>query len=106
MDYLTVVQNVYKGPAPARYLGSFAPFISRHYDEYLYVKDLIDNNFRQLFSRCIAQYDLKKYSKVGVVGGYAMAHKETLERIASEFNVKISEITASPIEGLVKYHTM
>ena len=105
VDYLTVVQNVYKGPAPARYLGSFAPFISRHYDEYPYVKDLIDNNFRQLFSRCIAQYDLKKFSKVGVVGGYAMAHKATLERIASEFNVKISEITASPIEGLVKYHT-
>ncbi len=32
VDYLSLVQNVYKGPAPARYLSSFAPFISSHYD--------------------------------------------------------------------------
>ena len=103
MDYLTVVNEVYKGVAPARYLGSFAPFISRHYDSCGYVKNLIDNNFRALFERCLSQYDIKG-KRVGVVGGYAYAHKEILERIASEYGVTISEITPSPIEGLVKYH--
>ena len=103
VDYLTVVNEVYKGVAPARYLGSFAPFISRHYDSCEYVKDLIDNNFRALFERCLSQYDIKG-KRVGVVGGYAYAHKEILERIASEYGVTISEITPSPIAGLVKYH--
>lgn len=103
VDYLTVVNEVYKGVAPARYLGSFAPFISRHYDSCEYVKNLIDNNFRSLFERCLSQYDIKG-KRVGVVGGYAYAHKEILERIASEYGVTISEITPSPIEGLVKYH--
>ena len=36
---------------------------------------------------------------------FAAAHKETLIRIASEFGVTISEITASPVEGLVRFHT-
>ena len=102
-DYLTVVQNVYKSPAPARYLGSFAPFISSYYDKCRYAKELVDNNFRSLFDRCLSQYDTKRL-KVGVVGGYAAAHRETLERIASEYGVTISTVTASPIEGLVKYH--
>ena len=104
VDYLTVVQNVYKGGAPSGYLGSFSPFISSHYNTVPYVKELIDNNFRSLFTRCLSQYDIAG-KPVGVVGGFAAAHKETLIRIASEFGVTISEITASPVEGLVRFHT-
>lgn len=103
VDYLTVVQNVYKGPTPARYLGAFAPFISSYYGRCKYVNDLVDNNFRSLFERCVSQYDTERL-KMGVVGGYAAAHRDTLERIASEYGVTISVITASPIDGLVKYH--
>lgn len=104
VDYLTVVRNVYKGDAPARYLGAFAPFISSHYDTVPYVKNLIDENFRSLFRRCISQYDVENMP-VGVVGGYAAAHSAILKRVASEFGVTISEITASPVDGLVKFHT-
>lgn len=104
VDYLTVVQNVYKGPAPARYLGSFAPFISSYYGKCRYVTDLVDDNFRLLFERCLSQYDTE-HLKVGVVGGYAEAHRETLERIAAEYGITISAVMASPVDGLVKYHS-
>ena len=104
VDYLTIVQNVYKGPAPARYLGSFAPFISSYYGKCRYVTDLVDDNFRSLFERCLSQYDTE-HLKVGVVGGYAEAHRETLERIAAEYGITISAVTASPVDGLVKYHS-
>lgn len=103
VGYLTVVQNVYKGPTPARYLGAFAPFISSYYGRCKYVNDLVDNNFRSLFERCISQYDTARL-RMGVVGGYAAAHRSTLERIASEYGVTISVITASPIDGLLEYH--
>lgn len=103
VDYLTVVQNVYKGAVPARYLGSFAPFITGWYDRSDYVRNLVDSNFRDLFTRCLSQYDLKN-RKVGVVGGYAFALKDILLRNAAESGIEISEIMASPIDGLVKYH--
>lgn len=104
VDYLTIVQNVYKGLAPARYLGSFAPFISSYYGKCRYVTDLVDDNFRSLFERCLSQYDTE-HLKVGVVGGYAEAHRETLERIAAEYGITISAVMASPVDGLVKYHS-
>lgn len=104
VDYPTVVRNVYKGATPARYLGAFAPFIVSHYDDCGYVKDLVDNNFRSLFTRCLSQYDIKD-NKVGVVGGYAYALKDILLRVAEESDIKISEIIASPVDNLVKFHT-
>lgn len=104
VDYLTVVRNVYKGPSPAGYLGSFAPFIAGRYDDYEYVRELVDGNFRSLFTRCLSQYGLEGRT-VGVVGGFAYALRDILLRVAAESGVELSEIIASPIENLVKYHT-
>ncbi len=103
VDYQTVVHEVYKGVSPSRYLGSFAPFILSYYSDVEYVKSLVDNNFRAIFERSLKQYDLKSH-KVGVVGGFGYANKDILKRIAAEYDVEICEITASPIDGLVKYH--
>ncbi len=103
VDYQTVVHEVYKGVSPPRYLGSFAPFILSYYSDVEYVKSLVDNNFRAIFERSLKQYDLKSH-KVGVVGGFGYANKDILKRIAAEYDVEICEITASPIDGLVKYH--
>ena len=103
MEYFHVVKNVYRGPSPASYLGSFAPFIMEHYDSCLYVKCLVDNNFRALFERCLLQYDIEG-KPVGVVGGFGFAYKEILLRVAQEYGMGISDIVSSPIEGLVKYY--
>ncbi len=103
VDYQTVVHEVYKGVSPPRYLGSFAPFILSYYSDVEYVKSLVDNNFRAIFERSLKQYDLKSH-KVGVVGGFGYANKDILKCIAAEYDVEICEITASPIDGLVKYH--
>lgn len=103
VDYLTVVKNVYKGPTPAAYLGSFAPFITARYEKYEYVRNLVEGNFHSLFSRCLSQYDLSSH-KVGIVGGFAFALKDILLNVASESGIEISEIMPSPIDGLVRYH--
>jgi N-acetylglucosamine kinase-like BadF-type ATPase len=103
VDYLTVVNNVYKSATPSKYLGSFAPFIVDHYGKVPYVTDLVENNFRQLIVRCLKQYDIEKYP-VGVVGGFGYAYRDILKKVGAEYGIRFSEITASPIEGLVKYH--
>ena len=104
VDYMTVVANVYRGQAPSRYLGSFAPWILERYDRSDYVKNLVDNNFRNFFTRALLQYDVKSY-KVGVVGGFGNANKDILMRIGEEYGVTFSKIIGSPIVGLVDYHS-
>ena len=102
-DYPTLVHHVYGAEAPARYLGSFAPFILQRYEQEEYVKNLVDNNFRGLFERTIVQYPALP---VGVVGGFGFACQDILRRIGAEYGVSFSRFLSSPIEGLIQYHAL
>lgn len=104
VDYFTVVRNVYKGEAPSRYLGGFAPFIVSRYERNGYMQNLVEENFRSLFRRCLSQYDLRN-RKVGIVGGFGQACSGILKKVASEYGIEISGIMPSPIDALVKFHT-
>ena len=103
-DYLTVVENVYKGPRPAAYLSSFAPWIMHHYESSPYVRELAEENFRRFVRRCLRQYDTDRY-EVGVVGGFGKANEAVLRKVFAEEGVAVSSITASPLEGLMEYHS-
>ena len=103
LDYLYIVRKVYGGEAPARYLGSFAPFILARYDKYEYVKNLVDFNFRGLFEKTLKQY---KPLPVGVVGGFGYAGREILRRLGKEYGVEFSRFLATPAEGLAAYHAV
>lgn len=102
-DYPTVVKNVYRGEAPSRYLGSFAPWILARYDSSEYVKALVDRNFRDFIEIHLRQYDLERYP-VGVVGGFGYANRAILEEVAGKLGVKFSTIIKAPMERLVDYH--
>ena len=99
-DYASVVRNVYKSPAPSRYLGSLAPFLLENRTN-PYVAALIDKNFRDLFERALTRYDRLP---VGVVGGFGCACRAELERLGAEYGLTFSRFIASPMEGLIDYH--
>lgn len=103
VDYMTVVQNVYRGDAPSKYLGSFAPWILERYGASEYVRDLVDQNFRDFIERALKQYDINRY-EVGVVGGFGYANRAILEKVAEPYGIRFSSIIATPVEGLVDYH--
>lgn len=103
VDYMTVVRNVYRGDAPSKYLGSFAPWILEWYESCEYVRDLVDRNFRDFIERALRQYDVDRYP-VGVVGGFGYANRHILEKVAEPYGIRFSTIIPAPIEGLVEYH--
>ena len=103
VDYMTVVRNVYKGGAPAGYLGSFAPWITARYDTCDYIKELVERNFRDFIERVLRQYDTTGL-RVGVVGGFGCACRAELERLGAEYGLTFSRFIPSPMEGLIAYH--
>ena len=103
VDYMTVVRNVYRGDAPSKYLGSFAPWILERYGACEYVRGLVDQNFKDFIERALKQYDIDRY-EVGVVGGFGYANRAILEKVAEPYGIRFSSIIAAPIEGLVEYH--
>ena len=103
VDYLTVVKNVYKGDAPSRYLGSFAPWIMARYDSSEYVRNLAEGNFRDFIERALKQYDLEHFP-VGVIGGFGHAYEKVLRKVSEPYRIHFSKIIPSSLEGLVDYH--
>ena len=73
VDYMTVVRSVYKSETPAKYLGSFAPWIMQYYGKSDYVTRLVEQNFRDFIERALKQYDIEN-CPVGVVGGFVKYH--------------------------------
>ncbi|MBQ6287226.1 MAG: hypothetical protein IJK73_06170 [Bacteroidales bacterium] len=103
VDYLTVVKNVYKGDAPSRYLGSFAPWIMARYESSEYVRNLAEGNFRDFIERALKQYDLEHFP-VGVIGGFGHAYEKVLRKVSEPYGIHFSKIISSSLEGLVDYH--
>ena len=100
-DYPTLVKHIYAGEAPARYLGSFAPFILSFYEGEEYARNLVDNNFRGFFERAVRQYDALP---LGIAGGFGYACRDILTALGKEYGIPISCILSSPLEGLKKYY--
>ena len=98
--YADIVRNVYKSPAPSRYLGSLAPFLLEKRGN-AYIDALVDRNFRDLFERTLTRYDRLP---VGVVGGFGCACQADLERLGAEYGLTFSRFIPSPMEGLIDYH--
>ena len=104
-DYAAIVGNVYHSTtSPSAFLGGLAPFILEYYND-AYIRALVDDNFRAFVRRSLKQYDVDRYP-VGVVGGFGNALKSIFSEIATQEGITLSRFISSPIEELIKYHTI
>lgn len=103
MSYPEIVRNVYRGNSPSGYLGHFAPDILSYYGTDHYMQNLVDENFRLFFARCIKPFNAGDLP-VGVVGGFGYACRDILTALGSQDGITFSTFLASPSEALIKYH--
>jgi len=99
-----ILDRVYKQPFPNRFLAKFTPFLLSHLEE-PQIFNLVFDAFDAFFMRNIMQYPLKD-TKIGFVGSVAHYFRDTLEIVAAEHGLMISEIKQSPMEGLVRFHSL
>lgn len=102
LDYMKVVEKVYKQPMPSRFLASFAPFINEFIAD-PYMENLVSTSFDEFFKRNISQYDYKNHT-VNFVGSIAFYFKDKLVAAAEKNGMKVGRVLKTPIEGLVEYH--
>ncbi|MEG2849988.1 MAG: ATPase, partial [Bacteroidales bacterium] len=102
LDYMKVVEMVYKQSMPNRFLASFSPFISE-FREHPHIDKMLRGSFDEFFKRNILQYDYKKYD-VNFVGSIAYYYQNILKDVAAYNDIRIGKIIKSPIDGLVEYH--
>lgn len=99
--YADVVGEVYRGSAPARYLGSFAPYIVGWWGRNDWMTRLVEKNFQDFIDLFLRQYDLTG-KEIGVVGGFGFACKEILQKVGAD--LPFGRFLAAPMDGLIDYY--
>lgn len=100
-DYATVVREVYRGEAPARYLGSFAPWILGWYGKDAWMTELVEENLRDFIRIFLRRYDTERHS-VGVVGSFGFACRPILEKVGKD--IRFGRFLPAPMDGLIEYY--
>lgn len=98
-----VIESVYLKPFPNRFLASFTPFLLEHLEEPS-IFNLVYDSFDAFFTRNVMYYDLENI-EVGFIGSVAYHFRDTLEIVASERDIQISQILLEPMKGLVEFHS-
>ena len=99
-----IINKVYREPLANRFLATTSLFIVERMDNPL-LRKLVVDNFRQFFRCNIVPYQHPELP-VHFVGSMAHAYPEALQEAAQKEGFHVGTIVQSPIEGLVKYHSM
>jgi len=97
-----ILDTVYKRPFPNRFLAQFTHFLAEKIEEPS-VFNIVYDSFDAFLVRNVMQYPLEDI-KVGCIGSVAYYFRDTLEIVASERRIEISDIIQNPMDGLVKFH--
>jgi N-acetylglucosamine kinase-like BadF-type ATPase len=98
-----ILDSVYNKPHPNQFLSSFALFIGDLKDDE-FVKGLVKKNFNDFFTEQVTQYTGYTQKPLGVIGSVGFHFKEIFKEVADGYNLNISKMIKSPIEGLVEFH--
>ena len=104
LDRMKIIENVYKKPAPNRFLASSSPFLIQNIEEPA-IHRLVLNAFKSFFVRNIENYANFKEVPVSFVGSVGFYYREVLDEAAKALDITIGTVIKSPMEGLLKYHS-
>ena len=99
-----IINRVYREPLANRFLASTSLYIYEHLDNPL-LRDLVVENFRQFFRVNIVPYQHQDLP-VHFVGSMAYQYQELLSLAAGQEGFHIGQVIKSPMEGLIKYHSV
>ena len=98
-----ILENVYRKPAPNRFLASIVPFISENlWNPYIY--SLVLEELTSFVKRNVAMYPGAHSLSLGFTGSIAFNFEKILKEAAASQGYSVRSVIKSPIEGLVKYH--
>jgi N-acetylglucosamine kinase-like BadF-type ATPase len=103
LDADHIKKNIYQEANPNMYLASFAKFMF-DFKEDKYIKRLIKKGFQEFFKYRVLPYNINSETSIYFIGSIAHYFRDTLEKVASKYNLKITDVIQRPIDNLLTYH--
>ncbi|MEM1325150.1 MAG: BadF/BadG/BcrA/BcrD ATPase family protein [Bacteroidota bacterium] len=98
-----VIERVYRGDYPNRFLAGFAPFLHEFQKEKS-IKTLINSQFFAYFEQKILCYDEADVLPIYLSGSIAYHFRPMIQEVADEYDLDIQKVVQSPMPNLIRYH--
>lgn len=99
-----LLDEVYTGDLPNRFLASFAKWVIEIKDKEEYAFDLVKSCLASFLNKHIVKYDQHKKVPLHVVGSIAYYNKALLEKLCKEKSILLGTVIRTPISGLALFH--
>ncbi|MCM1164314.1 MAG: ATPase [Muribaculaceae bacterium] len=104
LDTAAIIERVYRGTAPNAFLASMCLFIGSQ-TSHPAMADLVTEEFRRFFRLNVSPYEGCRTLPVHFAGSIASHFKSLLSEAALAEGYTLGTVLASPLSGLIKYHT-
>lgn len=100
---LEVLERVYKGELPNRYLASFAVFLADNRGHYM-VENIIEDGLNDFFFQHVSKYKESRSFPVHFTGSIADGFQDVIKGLCQNYGLQPGIILKNPMQGLIKYY--
>ncbi|MBX2887664.1 MAG: N-acetylglucosamine kinase [Ferruginibacter sp.] len=103
-DKMDILNAVYRGAFPNRYLASFTPFLVENRGHFM-VENIIEDGLNDFFFNHICKLFESWKTPIHFVGSVAFGFKDVIKDLCLAYEFEMGNMAKSPIDGLIKYHS-
>ncbi len=100
---IEILEAVYKGPLPNRYLANFTAFLVENRGHFM-IENIIEDGLNDFFFNHLYKYKEVWTHPVHFIGSVAFGFKDVLKEICHSYEMQLGKVLQQPIDGLIKYH--
>lgn len=100
---IEILDHVYRGPLPNRYLAEFTRFLAANRGHYM-IENIIEDGLNEFFFNHLNKYNESWKHPIHFVGGVAFGFKDVIESLCDSYEFELGQILKNPMEGLIRYH--
>jgi len=98
-----ILEAVYRGPLPNRYLSAFTGFLVENRGHYM-IENIIEDGFNDFFFNHLYKYKESWTHPIHFIGSVAYGFKDVLKEICNNYELQLGRVLKQPMDGLIKYH--
>lgn len=102
-DYSQIINRIYRQPAANKYLASLSPFIAAHLHIEA-VQKIVAETIAAYIDNHILRYNSND-TPLYLTGSVAYHYRAIIAQVAQSRGITLGNITQTPIDGLITYHT-
>jgi N-acetylglucosamine kinase-like BadF-type ATPase len=98
-----ILDRVYRGPLPNRFLASFAPFLAENRGHYM-IENILEDGLNDFFFNHLYKYSESWTAPLHFAGSVAWHFRDILEQLCQLYELQLGRILQNPMDGLAVFH--